>query len=125
MVNREIYPFSGTADAGWLRTNYQRGGVLDAQMVAQSPIIELVHLSPSQAPHFLNKSAGQTGGKSAFRSVELGQPKPLSLALDAHHVGAATLRVYRIGPGLHHFPALLQVGGVVVGVADFVVVAVG
>lgn len=47
------------------------------------------------------------------------------LALDAHHVGARAKRVYRIGPRLHHVPALLQVGGVVVGVADFVGVTMG
>ena len=95
-----------------------------AYEVAKPPVIQFVHLSPSQAPHVSNKSAGQAGGKSAFRSVELDQPKPLGLALNIHHIGAAALRVYRIGPDLHHFPALLQIGGVVVGVADFVVVAV-
>jgi predicted DNA-binding ribbon-helix-helix protein len=45
--------------------------------------------------------------------------------LSVSYVSTRALGVYRISPGLHHFPALLQVGGVVVGVAYFVVVIMG
>src|SRR5690554_1716177 len=79
-------------------------------------------ICPPRAPRS-NRSAGQAGGKPAFLPVGIGQPKPSRLALDAHHVGASTERINRISPGLHHFPALLQIGGVVVGVAYLVVIA--
>src|SRR5690554_6467185 len=48
---------------------------------------------------------------------------PLSLLPDGHHVGTSAKRINGISPGLHHFPALLQIGGVVVGVAYLVVIA--
>ena len=48
----------------------------------------------------------------------------VSSTFDTHHVGAVAQCVNRVGPSLHHFPALLDISGVVVGAAYFVAVTV-
>lgn len=43
----------------------------------------------------------------------------------ANYGGTVAHRVNRVGPGLHHFPALLDIGCVVVGVVYFVGITMG
>lgn len=91
-------------------------------------------------PRFHHQTSGTTANTSArvwlmaepervardlhFREFSGNRGNRSGLALYVHHVGTRAECVDRVCPGLHHFPALLQVGGMVVGVAYFVGVTV-